>query len=525
MHPWTWHGSERMPSIDVATGEPSWSASIAPTRAEWSLLVAASAVALGLRLLRLDRSELWFDEAFAALVVMEPTRALLSELAGDTAPPLYFLLLRGWSLLLGADAWTLRLFSVLCGLLAVWATFVAACRLWGARAGLASAALMAVSPLHIHYSREVRPYALLIVFVLASLMALEAMSRSRPASVAAYCGATAAATWTHNYGLFLLVVLGLWVLIRRVPAATAARAAGVVVAAYLPWLPVLVTQTTSGATQWVERLWVGTPPALAPLLSLAGFCIGGHTPEYIRTGSDAVPVWLQTLAYAAFALLIGAALVRRPVDDARRIALVVGVLLAVPTALSFITPIFLVGRHDVIALPLFLLLAGRGVALVRGGTAVSAWLLLMALATTAVYRLHTLPIAQSSRRQAASLLQHAGPRDAVLATGFTRNGVEYLTRERGRTMAFHSFPPSLGAHRGWVDERELADAALLRSDADRLTRALQETLTGDRLLWILHSRDLPRANALLLQRLERSFQQVFCPGTAEDHGITCWRRR
>ena len=496
------------------------------TRAEWFTLVVVLFVALALRLFQLDRSELWFDEAFAALVAMEPAGVLVGELARDTSPPLYFLLLRGWLLLFAADPSTLRSLSVVLGLLGVLAIFVAGQRLWGTYTGLASAALLAVSPLHVYYSREVRPYALLILLALMSLVALDAMTRDRRRRVlTAYCVVTSAAVWTHHYGWLLLVPLGIWVLARRLDATRALEAVAIVVVAYLPWLSTLAGQVSSGASQWVERLWADTPPAMAPFLSLAAFSVGGSTPAYVPTGSDTLPAFEHGAAYVLFALLVLTALVRDQAGTARRLALTVVAMLAIPIAVSFVQPIFLVGRHDVLVLPFFLLLAGCGATLLSARQAAVAAVVAVALAAAASSAYQTLPATTMSLARAAVLLEHARPGDGVLATGFTRNGVEYLLRERGSALSIFSFPTSFGTHRGWVDERELADATFIRADADQLVRTLGVTIGDGRLLWVLHTRELAAANEVLFARLDRAFRQVRCPGDAEAHGITCWRRQ
>jgi 4-amino-4-deoxy-L-arabinose transferase-like glycosyltransferase len=496
------------------------------TRAEWASLALVLFVAAALRSIQLARVELWFDEAFSALVAMEPVSALVAELAGDTSPPFYFLLLRAWRLLFGGDAWTLRVLSVVFGLLGVLAMFVAGQRLWGPRAGLAAAALLAVSPLHVYYSREVRPYALLVVLALASLVALDAMAHDgRRRVLSAYCLATAAAIWTHSYGLLLLVAPAVWVAVGQLPLAAAVRANAIVVVTCLPWLPVLARQASSDATRWVARLWLETPPAMAPLLSLAGFSVGGWIPPYIASGSDALPVWMHAVAYGVFALLVATALLRGRTAAARRVAVTGGLMLGVPIAVSFARPMFLVGRHDVIVLPLFLLLAGRGLTLLEPRQASAIAAAVAVLAGTASYRYQTLPAPVASYGRAALLRQHAAPGDAVLATGFTRNSLEYIVREEGSAIPFFSFPTSFGVHRGWVDERELADPALLQSDADRLVGTFRIAVDADGLLWVVHARELAAANEILFARLGRSFHQVSCPGDAEAQGVTCWRRR
>ncbi len=123
-------------------------------RSEWFIWLVAAAA---LRLLGVNR-KLWFDE-FCSI-----------SFAGDSdfwgralrynQPPLYYGLLKGWSLLGSSDS-MLRIFSLLFGLLIIYFVFhwLSSFGLWAARLGT----LLAVSlPSLIHYSLEIRPYPLLL---------------------------------------------------------------------------------------------------------------------------------------------------------------------------------------------------------------------------------------------------------------------------------------------------------------------------------------------------------------------------
>jgi 4-amino-4-deoxy-L-arabinose transferase-like glycosyltransferase len=486
-------------------------------------LPAILCVAAALRLWQLDRDELWFDEAFAALVAVEPVHALVSELMRDSSPPLYFLLLRAWTLTVGGDPWTLRLLSVICGALAIWGVFVLGRQLFGWRAATAAAALLALSPLHIYYSREVRPYALLIALAMASLLALERLGSAGRGHLVTYVVVTLAAAYTHNYGLLLLAVLGVWVVLRRVEVGRAAAAVALVVLGYAAWLPALTNQLASGATSWVAVIWNAAPPEMALFRSLAAFCIGGSSPEYVALGTSGWPAVAHWTSYLVFAALLASALIRQPAAGATRLALALGVLLVLPLAASFVTPIYLVGRHDVVALPLFLLLGGAGLVRLRRAAAAAAGLAVAVLAIAAIHAFYSKPSADLGRRQAAVLLEHAGSSDPILTTGFTRNTVEYYVRHGQGLQPFHSFPTSFGAHRGWVDEQELQNEAVLSADARRLVASLREALAKAGTLWIIHSRELRGPNDLLMQHVMGSLRQVTCPGDAETIGISCWR--
>lgn len=68
-----------------------------------------------------------------------------------------------------------RLFIVLCGLATILLAFVLARRLFGARAGLIAAALLAVSPVHVKYSQIIRTDMHETVFLLLGMLACTAI--------------------------------------------------------------------------------------------------------------------------------------------------------------------------------------------------------------------------------------------------------------------------------------------------------------------------------------------------------------
>lgn len=78
--------------------------------------------------------------------------------------PLYFLLLNAWRNFAGDDLFVLRLFSLLCGLLTLAATFHLAARCRGRQLGLAALLIIAFLAYHLFYSHTARMYTLLPLF-------------------------------------------------------------------------------------------------------------------------------------------------------------------------------------------------------------------------------------------------------------------------------------------------------------------------------------------------------------------------
>lgn len=223
-------------------------------RGDLLLVVALTLLALLLRAARLDFQPLWWDEGYSVWFARQPLGDMLRLTALDIHPPLYYAWLGAWSQVFGPGPVALRWFSVLAGVAAVPLIYLTGLWLAGRRVGLAAAVLLAINPLHIYYSQEVRMYALVTLW---SLLALGLSGRwlglrprvkgeQRAAGwgwLAGYIAAMTLALYSQYYAGFMaagLTLGGLVVLWRRragrerILAWLAAQ--GVVLLLTLPWI-------------------------------------------------------------------------------------------------------------------------------------------------------------------------------------------------------------------------------------------------------------------------------------------------
>ena len=132
----------------------------------WLIELAICLLALLIRSWRLTYHSVWFDEAVSlqwagrdAGFIWQKTFPLLE----DKHPPFYYLALHGWQQLLsifGAahnDA-ALRYLGVLLGVLTVWAIMALATRVSGRAVGWLTGLLVALSPVLVWYSQELRMF-------------------------------------------------------------------------------------------------------------------------------------------------------------------------------------------------------------------------------------------------------------------------------------------------------------------------------------------------------------------------------
>ena len=223
-----------------------------------ALLLVILLAGAALRLYRLGGESLWYDETVSTYLAGSPLPELLRHTANDIHPPLYYLLLRGWLILMGygtgrADPsgngleFAAGFFSLFFGILLIALIFILARRVGGLRVALIASMLAAFSPFNLWYSQEVRMYtlgaALGVVVVMALWRATDPkMGRGRAqmdadsrvfvsgrapretgayyrwqkiyARWAVYALAAAAGMYTLYYFVFLLIPLNLWALVR-----------------------------------------------------------------------------------------------------------------------------------------------------------------------------------------------------------------------------------------------------------------------------------------------------------------------
>lgn len=265
-----------------ATSEERAAATPASSRggAAGLALGAITLMAAFLRAFRLDLQSLWNDELASWHLAHWPTLSQVIErgVVPDVHPPGYFLLLHLWMRLAGDSELALRAPSVVCGVLAVPAMYGLGRCLYTRREGLVAAAFTAAAWMPVYYSREARPYALLMLCAIAStwwlvetVRRLEATERLAPRFAAGYVAAATLAAYTHYFGLLLVglqAVTAALCLVRRPRRWLRLLALYAAVAlAYLPWVPHLLEDLK------LRSFWIDPPDATA-LLELYRFQLG-----------------------------------------------------------------------------------------------------------------------------------------------------------------------------------------------------------------------------------------------------------
>lgn len=441
--------------------------------------MAVTLVAWAARLWRLDHQPLWWDEGISVYLAHQSVAAILADRAADVHPPLYFLLLKGWTAFVGPSAAAGRLFAVLSATLAVPALMALGARMAGRRVGRMAGLIMALAAFQVAHAQEIRMYSLvpLVALVATAWLArvrVSGVAPGRAAGWAAYAVAIAAGAWLHYYALavplFHAVALAaggerraaVW---RRWLASQAVAAA-----LFAPWLARVagrIAGNAAGKAAAESDPIVGLVDFTRRYLTAVGTGETGTAPDGVTrmvTGA------LVGLAVVGAVRWWRGAPSRAPLSVAWPLAWL-GVPLAAGYAVNLWLPFDAFARLLAFAAPAFYLLAAAGVAsLGRGRTARAAQAgLVIALVGLPLWRWQARPVdsAEDPRPLVAALAAEARPADVVITdfpwqTGFLLAG----------------WPPGAPPPRWYT-----APGAAWGAEPDRMTRDLGALMAAHARLW------------------------------------------
>jgi mannosyltransferase len=290
-----------------------------PIRTQFRIDAVLVAIVLGggvVRFWGLGSQSLWYDEWLTA----ETASVGLTDLVSDVAhrqgfPPTYFALLWGWVRVFGDSEVALRVVSALAGTATVPLAYAVARRFRQRRpVARVAALLVAVNPMLVWYSQEARPYSLLALFGVLSLLAFAPVwQRGGRRDLVVWSLVCAGVVALHYFGIFLVAAEALALLARhrdewrRVALACVPSAAVLAAVA-----PIAATQHSHEA----NRLWISGFPFTDRLSEAGHSALVGPGPPGDRW-------WIAVALVVAVAVLLGATRARP--DDRRVAALLAGV--------------------------------------------------------------------------------------------------------------------------------------------------------------------------------------------------------
>ncbi len=195
------------------TGSPEQSSTEVERFLErYGWMIAAVIVAIGFYLRWDGLGEYWLnpDEGiYYSAVTLESWEGIKQELVGNAHPPLFYVMLRAMGAF-GSDFLWLRIPSLLFGCLAIHGMYLAGKAYAGTLAGLVGALILALMPSAILQSQIIRPYMILLAFVLYSLAFLgRYLGTGSRRNLYGYASFFLLAILTHYSAFLVLGILGI----------------------------------------------------------------------------------------------------------------------------------------------------------------------------------------------------------------------------------------------------------------------------------------------------------------------------
>jgi len=248
----------------TASGRGAGRSRLSWRRAPEPIVVGALvALAAALRAPTLGRAY-WVDEGISVGIASHRLSQIPGLLRRDGSPPLFYVLLHFWDRAFGTSQVATHLLPYTVSLAVVVVAWWSARRLFGQTVGVFAALLAATSPFLNWYGTETRMYPLVVGLGMVGVACAVRASLKRSArDFAIAVVAFVALLYTHDWSLYLFAItvaaLAAWALWRgeRGQLRWTALGAGLVAAAYLPWLPTFVYQARHTAAPWAVHPSIG----------------------------------------------------------------------------------------------------------------------------------------------------------------------------------------------------------------------------------------------------------------------------
>lgn len=404
------------------------------------------ALAAGLRLFRLGEESLWIDEGFS---IRDASEGHFSAMR-----PIYFCLLRLWMTFGDSEAW-LRSLAVVFGVGSVILMYFLARHLFGGKAAFLASVFMAISPLHINHSQEIRLYTLVTFVVLLEVRAfIRFLEAGRGRDLALTLVFAGLAFFTFPLTVLMLPVLNIfmilhlrayrhltlkWFLSQSIPALAA-----------IPLIPRLSRTVSVFDNSWNWRL---SPPGIRQVVEVTRDFNLWRIPE---THENAV---LVGNAYGGFVLALIAFGVWSMYRRARWQTTLTAVWLTIPIAATLVashlvTYVWLV-RYMIYVSPAYYLLAAVGLSAIRRKSIFVILLIVMVALPLArlcsYYSSHHRP---EWRQAVAYIESHLGEGDSIAVYRYVNKPVfEYYYSGGAPWIAMGPRVVSRDSFIGWDEGR------------------------------------------------------------------------
>lgn len=433
-------------------------------------LIAILALAALLRFATLGGQSFGEDESVTVQLLRGSFGSMLDAIPrSENTPPLYYVLAWGWSRPLGLGEVGLRSLSALVGTATVLPAAAAAATfvrrhhsaVAARRAGLVTAALVAVNPFLIWYAQESRSYALLVLLSTTGLwLFLRALEEPTLRVLLAWGVCSALALATHYFAGLPVLVESLVLVATVRPRVRVAWALAAPVLAGAALLPLVLAQRMPKGIEFSDKFQVPDESLGLRILRIPRELLFGHAAPASRPLSILL-LLIALIAVATFA--------SRREQPSLRMSLLVGAVAVTSVALPAAAALvggpgadYVVTRNLLPALPAAWVLIGGGIALSRRVRLLAVTFCLCSLVSVAGMALDGRYQRPDFRAGAAAAIIDAEPTAVIMTRRLPGPLLLYLGQPRAGESRRVGFLPPAGAR-----VRELAVVSLPRPREER----------------------------------------------------------
>ena len=216
----------------------------------------------------LTRWSIWFDEAFSAYIIRFDFGEIARLTAFDVHPPLYYWLLKLWTIAFGTSELAVRSMSLMFGIIAIIGFYVLIKRLFkSTNIALLASGFVAITPIFVRFSHEARMYTLVLAIVIwATYLMVRMVQTKQKRYTIGYGILIAAGMLTHYFAALAWAAHWLWHYVEKRRTSSGffdkqwASAYILSLALFSWWMPSFITQIVNVQKGfWIPPLTAATP--------------------------------------------------------------------------------------------------------------------------------------------------------------------------------------------------------------------------------------------------------------------------
>jgi len=468
------------------------------------------AILLGafLRFHKIGEQSIWQDEAYSALCSSQTFADVIKWQVQDSSPPLYYLLLKSWMSMKDMEEGWLRALSAVFGVLFLVSLFLAVKFILDYQTALFALLIATFSPYQIYYSQEARMYSLLSFLSIMIIYSFVRYQKKKDYfSLGLYVLFGVAILYTHNYGIFVVgagFLLGLF----KGPAQRDRRflqAHLIIFFLFVPWIVAIFAQLSGDTTAWIHK------PELKDLI---------RTLVYFSSRSWYLPLSLSNLPFifiALFAFVVGLVYAlylaytkslsldsrESEVRNVRTILFFFMIPFLSSFLLSYLKPIYVAGRYDIVFYPAFITLVSYGISKIR--IARVKYILLFAIIVSNIIVLNEYfhKFYKSNDRELASyIFKNAKSNPLLVFTDLSSTPFEYYSELNGKEYDYLRYP---GGPRGWIEKEAYTRLRTYTEERiNNILNAIDSKKGARKRIWVMYE-PYPSINRDLLEEIAKRY--------------------